>query len=144
MDLNFDRQHIWHPYSSITQPDPVFPVVKAEGAYLHLDDGRRLVDGMSSWWCALHGYNHPTLNQAIIDQVQKMSLVEGREYSELYKRCVQWLMGEVMQVYLTKAGLVGQEEELFAAYCYYSGFVLGYPRSGLIAIWEGASYEPKL
>lgn len=77
-------------------------------------------------------------------QVQQMSLVEGREWNDIYQRCLKWLNGEAMQIYLTKARLLGHESELFAAYCYYSGYVLGYPRSGLIAIWEGASYEPKL
>ncbi len=75
MNLNIDRQHIWHPYTSITQPGPIFPVASAEGVILTLDDGRQLVDGMSSWWCMLHGYNDATLNQAIIDQTKKMSHV---------------------------------------------------------------------
>ncbi len=75
MNLDIDRQHIWHPYTSITEPGPIFPVASAEGVMLTLDDGRQLIDGMSSWWCMLHGYNDSTLNQAIIDQTQKMSHV---------------------------------------------------------------------
>lgn len=58
-DLAFDQRHIWHPYTSMTSPLPVYPVVSAEGCELILSDGRRLVDGMSSWWAAIHGYNHP-------------------------------------------------------------------------------------
>lgn len=74
-DLAFDQQHIWHPYTSMTQPLPVYPVVAATGCELQLADGKALVDGMSSWWAAIHGYNHPRLNQAMKDQIDQMSHV---------------------------------------------------------------------
>jgi len=74
-DLEFDQRHIWHPYTSMTQPLPTYPVVSAQGVMLKLADGRQLVDGMSSWWAAIHGYNHPTLNQAAIEQIGQMSHV---------------------------------------------------------------------
>lgn len=74
-DLEFDQRHIWHPYTSMTQPLPTYPVESAHGVMLNLADGRQLVDGMSSWWAAIHGYNHPRLNQAAVDQIGKMSHV---------------------------------------------------------------------
>jgi len=69
----YDIDHIWHPYTSMKSPSPTFPVESAEGVYIKLSDGRDLIDGMSSWWAAIHGYNHPVLNKAITDQVGKMS-----------------------------------------------------------------------
>lgn len=73
IDIAFDRQHLWHPYTSPTQPQTVLPISSAQGVYLHLDNGQTLIDGMSSWWAAIHGYNHPTLNQALYQQSQSMS-----------------------------------------------------------------------
>lgn len=73
--LAFDADHVWHPYTSMKNPAPVLPVVSAEGVYLELADGRKLIDGMSSWWSALHGYNHPVLNQSLIEQSKKISHV---------------------------------------------------------------------
>ncbi|WP_192458492.1 adenosylmethionine--8-amino-7-oxononanoate transaminase [Musicola keenii] len=74
-DLSFDQRHIWHPYTSMTQPLPCYPVVAAKDCQLALADGRQLVDGMSSWWAAIHGYNHPVINQAMSDQLSRMSHV---------------------------------------------------------------------
>jgi adenosylmethionine-8-amino-7-oxononanoate aminotransferase len=77
--LDIDKAHIWHPYSAMTNEGaselPVYPVASAEGVRLKLTDGRELIDGMSSWWCAIHGYNHPEMNRALEQQLEKMSHV---------------------------------------------------------------------
>ena len=74
-DITFDAKHIWHPYTSMSQPIPAYPIVEAQGVELVMPDGKRLIDGMSSWWAAIHGYNHPELNQAVTTQLSKMSHV---------------------------------------------------------------------
>ena len=70
-----DQNHIWHPYSAIGSGHPVFKVASAEGVYIHLEDGRKLIDGMASWWSVLHGYNHPVLNAAVEAQLKNMAHV---------------------------------------------------------------------
>ncbi len=71
----FDTEHVWHPYDRLPAPAPALPVVGAQGVRLHLADGRQLIDGMSSWWCAVHGYRHPALDAAVREQLEQMAHV---------------------------------------------------------------------
>jgi adenosylmethionine-8-amino-7-oxononanoate aminotransferase len=73
--LDFDRDHVWHPYASMTSPSPARLVTSAKGVRLRLSDGREVVDAMSSWWCAIHGYRHPALDAAARAQLDSMSHV---------------------------------------------------------------------
>ncbi len=73
--LAYDREHVWHPYSTLIDPPPVFPVVGAQGCRLQLADGRELIDGMASWWSAIHGYRHPALDNAVREQLDRMAHV---------------------------------------------------------------------
>jgi adenosylmethionine-8-amino-7-oxononanoate aminotransferase len=73
--LEKDKKFVWHPYSSTSSDVPVFPVKSAKGVMLTLEDGRQLIDGMASWWCAIHGYNVSELNEAITRQLDDMAHV---------------------------------------------------------------------
>jgi adenosylmethionine-8-amino-7-oxononanoate aminotransferase len=73
--LELDRLHVWHPYSPMPTSAPPLPVVSASGVRLRLADGRDLIDGMASWWCAVHGYRHPVLDRAVSEQLERMAHV---------------------------------------------------------------------
>src|SRR5215204_5239094 len=73
--IDRDRAHLWHPYTQMqTAPAPL-PIVKGEGVYLYTEGGRRLLDGISSWWVNIHGHSHPALNAALADQAAKLEHV---------------------------------------------------------------------
>jgi adenosylmethionine-8-amino-7-oxononanoate aminotransferase len=113
-DLDYDREHVWHPYSSMTEPGRIWPVVSASGVRLKLQDGRELIDGMSSWWCAIHGYNHPTLNAALVEQAERMShvmfggLTHGPAI-ELVRRLVALTPDGLDKVFIADSGSVSVE-----------------------------------
>jgi adenosylmethionine---8-amino-7-oxononanoate aminotransferase len=73
--LALDREHVWHPYAPLPASTPSLPVASAQGVRLTLADGRELIDGMSSWWCAVHGYRHPALDAAVREQLDRMAHV---------------------------------------------------------------------
>lgn len=72
---DFDQKHLWHPYASLPPTYRNIVIDHADGIYIVTQDGTRLIDGMSSWWASIHGYNHPALNEAIVQQLGKMAHV---------------------------------------------------------------------
>ena len=125
-DLNFDRQHIWHPYTSMRDPLPCYPVIAAHGCQLQLADGRELVDGMSSWWAAIHGYNHPRLNHALQQQMAQMSHVMFGGIThpaavELSRQLVAMTPEALECVFLADSGSIAVEVSMKMALQYWLG-----------------------
>ncbi len=139
-DLDFDRLHIWHPYTSLTQPLPTYEVASAQGCTLSLADGRQLVDGMSSWWACLHGYNVPELNAAIQTQLAKMAhiMFGGIRHSPATRLCrhlVELTPQPLQHVFLADSGSVAVEVALKMALQYWQS--RGTPRTRFVALRNG-------
>lgn len=139
-DLAFDRQHIWHPYTSMTAPLPVYPVTGAEGCELALASGERLVDGMSSWWAAIHGYNHPRLNAALRGQIEQMSHVMFGGITHppavaLCRRLVAMTPAPLECVFLADSGSVAVEVAMKMALQYWHA--RGEPRQRFLTFRNG-------
>ncbi|AIR65647.1 adenosylmethionine--8-amino-7-oxononanoate transaminase [Cedecea neteri] len=139
-DLAFDQRHIWHPYTSMSQPLPVYPVVAAAGCELQLAGGSMLVDGMSSWWAAIHGYNHPRLNQVMKHQIDSMSHVMFGGIThppavELCRKLVAMTPVPLECVFLADSGSVAVEVAMKMALQYWHA--KGQPRQRFLTFRNG-------
>lgn len=139
--LAFDRAHIWHPYSSMTRPVTAYPVRRAEGIHIELEDGRRLIDGMASWWSVIHGYKHPVLNAALRRQLEDMAHVmfgglTHRPAARLAATLIDITPEPLQHVFFADSGSVAVEVAIKMAIQYW--FARGRPeRSRLLTIRSG-------
>lgn len=124
-DSEFDRQHIWHPYTSMTEPLPNYIVERAKGVHLYLQNGRELIDGTCSWWSTIHGYNNETINKAVKDQLERMSHVmfggiSHQSAIDLCRLLVQITPEPLEKVFLSDSGSVAVEVAMKMAVQYHA------------------------
>ena len=122
--MNFDDQHIWHPYAKIPNAVPTHLVESADNVYLNLEGGKRVIDGMSSWWSMIHGYNNPALNQAIKTQINRVSHVMfgGLTHQPAIDLCqllIQITPSRLDKIFLADSGSVSVEISLKMALQYW-------------------------
>jgi len=122
--LEFDRLHVWHPYAAMPNLLPVFPVESAQGVRIQLMDGRSLIDGISSWWTCIHGYNHPRLNQAAHAQIDRMShiMFGGLTHQpavDLAQKLIAMTPAALQQVFFCDSGSVAVEVAMKMAVQYW-------------------------
>ena len=122
--MNFDNQHVWHPYAKIPNDVPTYLVESADGIYLNLKDNRRVIDGMSSWWSVIHGHNNPTLNQSMKDQIDRVSHVmfgglTNQPAIEICKKLIEITPTNLDKVFLADSGSVSVEVSLKMALQYW-------------------------
>ena len=139
-NLEWDRAHIWHPYTSLKDPQPVRRVIGASGCTLELADGSRLIDGMASWWCMIHGYNHPVLNEALKNQCDRFAHVMfgGLTHEpaiHLAQRLVAMTPPSLDKVFLCDSGSVSVEVALKMALQYW--YARGEPRGRFLTVRGG-------
>ncbi|GAA03907.1 adenosylmethionine--8-amino-7-oxononanoate transaminase [Photobacterium leiognathi] len=140
IDIKFDKEHVWHPYTSTVTPLPCYPVTSAQGVYLTLEDGTKLIDGMSSWWSTIHGYNHPVLTEAAKAQLDKMSHVmfggiTHQPAVELCRKLVNITPAPLEKVFLADSGSVAVEVALKMALQYWHA--KNEPRSKFLTVSHG-------
>lgn len=140
IDLEYDKQHIWHPYTSMTNPLPCYPVESAKGCLLTLESGQTLIDGMSSWWACLFGYNVKELNQAATEQLSKMSHVmfgglTHQPAVNLAKTLVEITPAGLDKVFFSDSGSVAVEVAMKMALQYWQS--LGQKKNKFIALKHG-------
>ncbi|MFK3985412.1 adenosylmethionine--8-amino-7-oxononanoate transaminase [Micromonospora sp. NPDC050397] len=138
--LAADAAHVWHPYAPMPGRTEPYLVTEAEGVRLRLADGRELVDGMSSWWAAIHGYRHPTLDAAVTGQLGRMSHVMfgGLTHEpaiELSRNLVELTPPGLEHVFLCDSGSVSVEVAVKMCLQYQLG--RGRPERHRLATWRG-------